>query len=79
MPSEAATCWLVSPWAHESTMRQRWASAWALVGLLAQRFSVSRSSLAQHEKSLGRPLPAMSPPIIADTDDESTGSATIQA
>jgi hypothetical protein len=58
-PSSAATCLLVAPVAHASTIRQRNANAWELLARRDQRPSVARSSSVKINGALGRPVLAI--------------------
>src|SRR5215218_9584058 len=58
-PSSAATCLLVAPVAHASTIRHRNASAWELLARRDQRVSVWRSSSVKINGALGRPVLAI--------------------
>src|SRR3954447_22828420 len=64
-PSSAATAWLVLPWAHASTIRDRNARLWGLLGRRAHRSRVSRSSSDSTRAALGRPRSAMRTSIVA--------------
>src|SRR5918995_1448334 len=58
-PSSAATCLLVAPVAHASTIRQRNANAWELLARRDQRTSVSRSLSVRINGAFGRPVLAI--------------------
>jgi hypothetical protein len=58
-PSSAATCLLVAPVAHASTIRHRNANAWELLARRDQRSSVWRSSSVKINGALGRPVLAI--------------------
>ena len=68
-----ATCWLVAPVAPRRTMRARRAMACALLRRLANRSSVDRSSSVNTSATFGRPLAAMSSPIVAGTMGRTRG------
>jgi hypothetical protein len=58
-PRSAATCLLVAPVAHASTIRHRNANAWELLARRDQRSSVSRSSSVKINSAFGRPVLAI--------------------
>jgi len=69
-PRRAATAAFVSPLAQCMTMRARMAIACALLRRLARRSSASRSSVLSTRSAFGRPIYAISSPIVAGTTGE---------
>jgi len=66
-PSSCATAVLGLPAAHSKTIRERCASACALLGRRAQRSSVARSSTVRLNGAIGLPVRISVPPHIEET------------
>src|SRR5262249_61855686 len=65
-PASRATTWLSFPAAHASTIRARWARAWAVVGRRTHRSSASRSSSVTFIAAFGRPGRIPCPPLYRE-------------
>ena len=72
----SATSVLFPPSAQAKTIRQRSASAWALLGRRAQRSSVCALVVAEHHWFEHGP-PHLLPPIVADDGSNATGRTKI--